>query len=303
MTGSEKPRIGFVGIGAMGWPMAACLLKAGYVVTPYDARAEQTEKFLSEVGGKRASSLKELAGASDVVIFILPTSAVVEKVLFAEDGIAAGLREGGVIVDMTSGLPDATVSFAERLAPKGLSFFDAPVSGGVARARTGDLTIMAGGPEATIDGVMPVLEAMGSVIRTGKTGSGHAMKALNNLVSAGGFLIGIEALIIGAKFGIDAETMVDILNVSTGVNNSTQKKFKQFVLSRGFNSGFAIELMVKDLSIAMEVARSGGVAAPFSGLCREMWAGAAHLLGPGTDHTAVAKLSEKLAGFELSAKG
>lgn len=302
MTGSDKPRIGFVGIGTMGWPMAACLIKAGYEVTPHDARPEQTEKFLAEVGGKRAASLEELARSSDVVITILPTSAIVEKVLFGDGGLAGGLAAGTLVVDMTSGLPDATVRFAEMLAEKGVTLFDAPVSGGVSRARTGELTIMAGGPDAAIDAVTPVLEAMGSVIRTGKIGTGHAMKALNNLVSAGGYLIGIEALIIGAKFGIEPETMVDILNVSTGVNNSTQKKFKQYVLSRAFNSGFAIELMVKDLSIAMEVARSGGISAPFSGLCREMWAGAATLLDKGADHTAVAQLSEKLAGFELSTK-
>lgn len=300
MTQSSLPRIGFIGIGAMGWPMAACLLKAGYTVIPFDARPDHTRAFLDQVGGESAASLDDLGRKSDVVVTILPTSAIVETVLFGPGGVAGGLREGAVVIDMTSGIPASTVDFAERLAKTGVTLFDAPVSGGVARAKTGELTIMAGGEAGVIDTAMPILDAMGKVIRTGKIGSGHAMKALNNLVSAGGFLIGIEALLIGAKFGIEPETMVDILNVSTGVNNSTQKKFKQFVLSRGFNSGFAIELMVKDLSIAMEVARSGGITAPFSGLCREMWEGAAHLLGPGTDHTAVAKLSEKLAGFELT---
>lgn len=211
-------------------------------------RADQLDRFLAEVGGTRVASLAELGRACDVVLFILPTSAIVEKVLFAPDGVAGALRPGAVVIDMTSGVPDETVRFAEKLAEQGVTFFDAPVSGGVPRARTGQLTIMTGGDAAAIDAAMPILESMGSVIRTGKTGSGHAMKALNNLVSAGGFLIGIEALLIGAKFGIDAGTMVDILNVSTGVNNSTQKKFKQYVLSRSFNSGFPIELMVKDLS-------------------------------------------------------
>ncbi len=302
MTSSEKPRIGFIGLGAMGWPMASCLMKAGYSVVPYDVRAEHLGKFLSEVGGERVASLAELGRMSDVVVSILPTSAIVEKVLFAPDGIAGTLRKGAVVIDMTSGIPDETIGFAEKLAKQGVTLFDAPVSGGVPRAKSGQLTIMAGGDAAAIDASMPVMQAMGSVIRTGKIGSGHAMKALNNLVSAGGFLIGIEALLIGAKFGIEAGTMVDILNVSTGVNNSTQKKFKQYVLSRSFDSGFAIELMVKDLSIALEVARSGGVNAPFSALCRELWAGASAMLGPRIDHTAVAQLSEKLAGLELNSK-
>ncbi len=298
----KKPQIGFIGLGAMGWPMASCLVKAGYAVVPYDVRAAQVEKFVTEVGGTRVASLAELGKASDVVITILPTSAIVENVFFAADGVAAGLRKGAVAIDMTSGIPGETVRFSEALAKQGVTLFDAPVSGGVPRAKTGQLTIMAGGDPAAIDATLPIMTAMGSVIRTGKIGSGHAMKALNNLVSAGGFLIGIEALLIGAKFGIEAGTMVDILNASTGVNNSTQKKFKQYVLSRKFDSGFAIELMVKDLSIALEVARSGGVSTPFAALCREMWAGASTLLGPGVDHTAVARLSEQLAGFELHDK-
>jgi 3-hydroxyisobutyrate dehydrogenase len=203
---------------------------------------------------------------------------------------------------MTSGIPGETVRFAEALASRNITLFDAPVSGGVQRAKTGQLTIMAGGNDAVVDASLPLLQAMGSVIRTGATGSGHAMKALNNLVSAGGFLIGIEALLIGSKFGINPGTMVDILNVSTGMNNSTQKKFRQFVLSRKFDSGFNIGLMVKDLSIAMEVGRDGGVATPFAALCRELWAGAARSLGPDADHTAVARFAEQLAGLELHDK-
>jgi 3-hydroxyisobutyrate dehydrogenase len=174
------------------------------------------------------------------------------------------------------------------------------VSGGVARAETGTLAIMAGGDAAAIDRAEPVLRAMGSsVLRTGAVGSAHAMKALNNLVSAGGFLIGIEALLIGQKFGLDPAVMTDVLNAATGRNNSTEKKFRQFVLSRSFDSGFALDLMVKDLSIALEVARETGTAAPFAALCRELWAAAGATLGPGQDHTAMAQLSERLAGTVL----
>lgn len=302
MTAPNKPVIGFIGLGAMGWPMASCLLKAGHNVAPFDVRKDQVDRFLAEVGGTRVASLAELGKVADVVITILPTSAIVEKVLFAPDGVAGGLRKGAIVIDMTSGIPGETVRFAEQLATQGVTLFDAPVSGGVPRAKSGTLTIMAGGDAAAIDATQAILAAMGSVIRTGKIGSGHAMKALNNLVSAGGFLIGIEAMLIGAKFGIDEGTMVDILNVSTGMNNSTQKKFKQYVMSRKFDSGFSIELMVKDLTIAMEVARAGGVSTPFAAMCREMWAGASVLLGPKADHTAVAQLSEKLAGLELHDK-
>jgi 3-hydroxyisobutyrate dehydrogenase len=147
-----------------------------------------------------------------------------------------------------------------------------------------------------------VLAALGtSVHHCGGVGAGQAMKALNNLVSAGGFLIGIEALLIGQKFGLDPALMVDVLNASSGVNNSTERKFRQFVLSRRFDSGFGLDLMVKDLGIALEV--GGGTATPFAELCRELWTSAADLLGPGQDHTAVALLSERLAGAELTAGG
>jgi 3-hydroxyisobutyrate dehydrogenase len=299
MEASMFPRIGFIGLGAMGWPMAACLVKANYPLVPFDIRPAQRQNFIDTVGGESVESLAQLGRQCDVVINILPNSAVVEEVLFGADSVASGLREGAVVIDMTSGMPEATIRMAERLAKQGVRLFDAPVSGGVPRATSGELTIMAGGERSVIDDSLPILEAMGSVIRTGPTGSGHAMKALNNLVSAGGFLIGIEALLVGTKFGIDPEKMVDILNVSSGVNNSTQKKFKQYVLTRGFDSGFSIQLMVKDLVIALDLARQQGVNVPFAALCRELWGGASAMLGPTADHTAVTLMSERLGGVEI----
>lgn len=297
---SSKPRIGFVGVGAMGAPMAACLAKAGYMLSAYDRDPEHSATLAKEHGTKAAASLRELGDEADVIITILPNSAIVEQVLFSEQGLAASLRPGTVVIEMTSGIPSQTQAFSQRLADQGVVLFDAPVSGGVPRARTGELTIMAGGEQKDIDAAMPILNVMGNVIATGKVGSGHAMKALNNLVSSAGFLIGIEALIIGSKFGIDPETMVDVLNSSTGMNNSTQKKFKQYVLSRKFDSGFDLSLMVKDLTIASGIAHENDVNAPFADLCRNLWAGADAVLGPKADHTAVAKFSEQLAGITIS---
>ncbi|MGB3288703.1 MAG: NAD(P)-dependent oxidoreductase [Burkholderiaceae bacterium] len=299
MMAATKPKIGFVGVGAMGTPMAACLIKAGYPLTAYDSNPDRIAALAKEHGITPAATLAELGKQSDVVITILPNSAIVEDVLFGPQGLASSLRRGAVVIEMTSGIPSQTVAFSQRLAGQGVVLFDAPVSGGVPRARTGELTIMAGGEQADIDAAMPILNALGKVIPTGKIGSGHAMKALNNLVSSAGFLIGIEALIIGSRFGIDPETMVDILNVSTGMNNSTQKKFKQYVLSRKFDSGFAMSLMVKDLTIALGIAHENNVNAPFADLCRNLWAGASAVLGPQADHTAVALLSEQLAGMQI----
>lgn len=300
---SAKPTIGFVGVGSMGWPMAALLHKAGYPLQIVDASVDRAKEFVKEFGGTVAASNRALAAASDIIITILPTSAIVQAVLEGPEGVLAGLRKDAVVVEMSSGVPTITRALAEQVAAAGAHMVDAPVSGGVPRAKTGDLAIMFGGSEAILERVRPALSCMGtSITRTGDVGSAHAMKALNNLVSAGGFLIGVEALMIGKRFGLDPAAMVDVLNSSTGMNNSTQKKFKQFVLSGQYNAGFGLDLMVKDLSIALGIGRDTNTPTPFSALCREMWASCAAMLGPGQDHTAIAKLTETLAGDTLSDK-
>ncbi|HCW19502.1 MULTISPECIES: NAD(P)-dependent oxidoreductase [Achromobacter] len=300
---APQERVGLVGIGSMGWPMAARLVQAGYAVTVFDAVPGQADKFAQDVGGQAAATCAALAAQSDIVFTMLPTSAIVEQVLSGEQGLLAGLRPGSVVVEMSSGVPAHTQRLAQAVAAAGSQMVDAPVSGGVPRARTGELAIMFGGPAATLERVRPALSAMGtSITAVGDVGSAHAMKALNNLVSAGGFLIGVEAMLIGQQFGLDPNVIVDVLNASTGMNNSTQKKFKQFVLSRQFNSGFGLDLMVKDLGIALGIATDTGTPTPFASLCRELWASAGKTLGNGQDHTAVARLSEQLAGVELAAK-
>ncbi len=289
--------IGFIGIGNMGWPMAANLVRAGHQVTVCDAVPGRADKFAAEVGGIAADGPAAAARGAEFIITILPTSKQVGEVAAL---IAPELAAGSVLIDMTSGAPGRTREIAAALAPRDVAVVDCPVSGGVPRAKTGELAIMAGGETAVLDRVEPVLRAMGtSIHRCGGVGAGQAMKALNNLVSAGGFLIGIEALLIGQRFGLDPALMVDVLNASTGMTNSSQKKFKQFVLSRRFDSGFGLDLMVKDLTIALEIGRETTTPTPFSALCRELSASAAALLGPGQDHTALAQLSEKLAGEAL----
>jgi 3-hydroxyisobutyrate dehydrogenase len=298
---SERPVIGFVGIGNMGWPMAANLVGAGYRVTVADARRVVADNFVQQVGGGVAPSLAALAAGAEVVVTILPTSAQVgEVVAEGADTLLAGLRPGSLVIDMTSGQPALTKALAAKVEAAGSTMIDAPVSGGVSRAKTGQLAIMAGGAPEAIERARPVLDAMGSsVLVCGGVGAGQAMKALNNLCSAGGFLVALEALVIGQKFGLDPGLMTDVLNVSTGMNNATQKKLRQFVLSRSFDSGFSLDLMVKDLSIATQMSRESGVPAPFAALCREHWAAGLGVLGPGQDHTGMAKFCEMLAGITL----
>jgi 3-hydroxyisobutyrate dehydrogenase len=297
MTTSE---IGFIGLGAMGYPMAGRVAAAGYRILVCDLVAERTARFAAEFSAEAAVSPAGLAGRCGIIITMLPTSAVVEAALCGPGGALAALRPGTIIIEMSSGIPSQTRKLAGLVGAAGGLLIDAPVSGGVARARTGELAIMVGGDAQAIGQAEPVLRTMGSaILRTGAVGSAHAMKALNNLVSAAGFLAGIEALLVGKRFGIDPAVMVDVLNASTGVNNSTQKKFKQFVISRSFASGFGLDLMVKDLGIALDLARETGVSSPFSELCRKIWADAAKELGPGCDHTELARAVEERAGVEL----
>ena len=290
-------RIAFAGIGNMGWPMAANLVKAGFDVTVCDVVPGRAASFATETGAKAAATPAEAAAGADCVVIIVPTSKQVGE---AVEAMLPSLKPGMLVIDMTSGQPGRTREIAAMLEGHGVPMIDCPVSGGVPRAKSGQLAIMVGGPDAEIDRAEPVLKAMGtSVYRCGDIGAGQAMKALNNLVSAGGYLIGIEALLIGQRFGLDPTTMVDVLNASSGMNNSTQKKFKEYVLSRRFDAGFGLDLMVKDLSIALEVGRDTTTPAPFSALCREMWLAAATTLGPGVDHTAVAKMLEQMTGTVL----
>ncbi len=298
---TDKPTVGFVGVGNMGWPMAACLVKAGFTVNIADAKREVANNFVQQIGGTAADTLAQLAGGSDVIVTMLPTSVIVERVLSGgDDNIFAGMKPGTVIIDMSSGVPSHTQRLAEQVAAMGGIMIDAPVSGGVPRAKTGQLAIMVGGDEATIERMKPVLSAMGtSILRAGDVGAGQAVKALNNMVSTGGFLIGIEALLVGQRFGLDPGVMTDVLNAATGMNNSTQKKFRQFVLSRKFDAGFTMGLLAKDLSIAMQIGRETGTATPLSALVREMIVSAETMFGAGADHTEMAKWCERLAGDEL----
>jgi 3-hydroxyisobutyrate dehydrogenase len=289
--------VGFVGIGSMGGPMAARLAAAGHALVLHDADAGRAQAAALRTGG-RTAPIDALAEGCGAVITMLPTS---REVTACVEAMGERLAPGSVLVEMSSGLPAATQALAQRLAARGVAVVDAPVSGGVAKARTGELAIMLGGADDAVARVMPLLSAMGSaILRTGPVGSAHAMKALNNLVSAAGFLAGIEALLIGKRFGLDPGVMVDVLNASTGVNNSTQRKFRQFVLSRSFDSGFGLDLMVKDIATALAVAAETGTPAPLSAQVRELWAAAQAVLGHGQDHTAMARFSETLAATKLS---
>jgi 3-hydroxyisobutyrate dehydrogenase len=292
--------VGFVGVGKMGRPMARRLAAAGYKLLVADAAAAQVDALVAETGCERAGSLAELGRACDVVITMLPDGAVVRAVLCGGDGgtgdsVLAGLHAGTLVLDMSSSSPIGTRALAPVLAARGVGLLDAPVSGGVKRALDGTLAIMVGGDVGPLERARPVLAAMGrDIFHAGPLGAGHAMKALNNYVSAAGLVAAAEAVRVGARFGLDPARMVDILNASTGRNNSTENKFKQFILPRHFASGFGLALMAKDLRTALEVAEATDTGAPLAARCVALWNDAAARLEPDADHTAIMRYLELL---------
>jgi len=294
-------RVGFIGIGNMGRPMAHRLVGAGYTVQVADKNESAVQRFVAEFGGCAASSLEALARSSQVVITMLPDGKTVREVVLGDDGLISSLAAGSIVIDMSSSEPVGTKELGQALARRGVHLVDAPVSGGVKRAVDGSLATMVGGEAAVIASVRPLLEAMAKqIFLTGPLGSGHAMKALNNLVSAAGLWMAAEALLVGKQFGLAPETMVDVLNASTGRNNSTENKFKQHILSRTFGSGFSLGLMAKDLRTAQGLAAATGIPAPFTGCCTELWNEAVRELGEAADHTAIVRVLERKAGQVLA---
>jgi 3-hydroxyisobutyrate dehydrogenase len=297
MSSAEaKYAVGFVGIGMMGLPMAKRIAMHGYPLYVHDS-SEAALKAVCAVSGVQAGSLAEIGRNCEVVILMLPDSNVVNKVLFGEGGgLAAHLKKGAVVIDMSSSNPSVTRELGPRLEAAGVGFIDAPVSGGVKRAVDGSLAIMAGGEHALIERVHPLFLTMGkSVIETGMLGSGHAMKALNNYVSAAGLLAACEALKVGADFGIAPDKIVAVLNAGTGKNNSTENKLMQFVVSGQFNSGFSLALMRKDINIATDLAKSVGTETLLGEVLLKSWTDADAKM-KSADHTEIYRMIEGAGG-------
>jgi len=282
-------RVGFIGIGAMGSPMAVRLHAAGYPLVVHDQRAGTARAFADQHSGVQVAGALDPLADCDVVITMLPDSAAVEAVVLGDATARAlihVLRAGSLLIDMSSSAPLRTRALAARLGAAGLRFLDAPVSGGVRRALDGTLAIMVGGDAAVFDAQRELLACMGRTLtHVGPAGAGHAMKALNNYVSAAGLLATVEALHAGRRFGLDPAVMTDVLNGSTGRNNTTENKVKPFMLSGRYDSGFALALMAKDLGLAITLGEQVGSPMRLGDAVRAMWDEAAAALGPTADHT------------------
>jgi 3-hydroxyisobutyrate dehydrogenase len=282
-------RVGFVGVGAMGDPMSRCIAAAGFDTVIHDADPQRVAALAAD-GARRAGDLRDVAGA-DAIVLMLPDSDAVEAVLL-EDGLLDALTPGCVLIDMSSSDARRTVALGPRVTERGVAFADAPVSGGVARAATGELTAIVGADEALLARIEPLLRSMASnVFRVGTLGSGHAAKALNNLLSATGLLIAVEAVEAGRRFGIDPHTLLELVNVSTGMNHATKTKVERFVLSERFDSGFRASLMLKDLRLADAICADADLGTQLAGCVVEQWAAAAGQLPAGADQTELARVT------------
>jgi len=295
-----KETIGFVGIGAMGTPMAGHLARAGYTVVAYDQDKTRLRAFAAANSCRAATSLEEVGQAANVVITMLPDGNIVRRVLCGardsfRDCVAGAMKRGAIVMDMSSSSPVGTRALAPLLESRGLRLIDAPVSGGVKRAVSAELAIMVGGDGGLLEVCRPILEKMGKqIFHAGPLGAGHAIKALNNYVSAAGLVAACEAAIAARRFGIDGGVLTDILNASSGMNNTTMNKMKQFMLSGAYNAGFSTALMAKDLRMALEITKATGTAAPIAGPCVTIWDKMERSLGPRSDHTEMLRFLENL---------
>jgi len=277
-------KVGFVGLGAMGSVMSPLLVKAGYQVFGYDIIANIDVSS----GVKQLDTLDDFA-QFDAIIFMLPNGKIVSQVVTK----LLEINTKSILIDMSSSDPRETKKLGKTIETKGLKFLDAPVSGGVSRAKTGDLMIMAGGKEQDLEEVKDLLSVMGTVQFAGPLGSGHAIKALNNYVSAAGLIASFEALATARSFGIQPENFLKIINGATGKNNTTEVKLDKFVVSEQFNSGFALDLMVKDVSIAHNLIKDLSSDNPLSSDVYNYLSKSLDLLGDNPDHTEVYKVIKK----------
>lgn len=295
MSTELKSKIGFIGIGNMGWPMASCIHEAGFDLCVFDMDAQRAEDFAKEKGAS-AGSLKDLAQA-DIIVLMLPNGFIVHDVLVnAEDGaFINNAKPGTIVVDMSSSAPTGTQELGKVLAEKGILLVDAPVSGAVPRATLGTLTLMIGSDDkASIEKVRPLLNTMGDrLFETGALGTGHAVKALNNYIGATSFAATSEALLIAKRFGLDQKTLIDILNVSTGKTFISEVVMQEHVLDEKYATGFALGLLAKDVGIAGDLATAVNLDAPVLQMVRERWDLAKDTVGATADNTEALKAWNK----------
>ena len=289
--------LGFLGLGRMGAPMAANLLKVGHRLLVHDLSADAVAELVAK-GAEAAGSTAALGEQCEIVFTSLPTPAIVRDAVLGAEGIASKGRPA-VICDLSTSGPQLATELAAALEPLGIASLDAPVSGGIGGAVAGTISIMVGGPDAAFARVKPLLEAIGKPTHMGETpGSGQTMKLVNNLLGAVAIGVTAEGMAFGIKAGLDPARMIDVLNVSTGMNSATRDKWPRSVLPRTFDFGFAAALSLKDTRLLLDEAKAAGVPLPLGEIVAGYLERTLEREGPLADFTAIAKVVEEAAGLD-----
>lgn len=292
-------KVGIIGLGNMGGRMARRLLEQGVEVGIYDLNQEAVEKLV-ELGAEKAESPADLARKFQYIITVLPNVYIVQESLQGDNGLIEGMRAESLLIEMTTSIPAVTKELSAVMKEKGFRMIDAPVSGGVKKAENGTLSIMVGGEEIDYAEALPLLEMLGENINhVGNVGAGHTIKALNNMISATTLAATGEAMALGVKLGLDPSKMLDVINTSTGRSFSSDFKFPNQVLTRNFEVGFTLDLMVKDLKIAMSMAEQESVPMFISSASFQVWKNAWAEGRGSEDHTAVIKSIEEMFNVEI----
>lgn len=293
--------IGFIGLGVMGTPMARHLARAGHRLALLDLDVALASALAHDLGASVAATPAALARTSEVIITMLPDGRVVQQVVMGDEGVLQGVRPGALLLDTSSAEPWLTEATGAALAERGAGMVDAPVSGAAWGAAEATLVFMVGGTKDNVDRVRPLLALMGrSVHHLGPLGSGHAMKCLNNCITAMTFAATSEALVAGKRYGLDPEAMVDVLNESTGGSWISQTHYHQRVFNRAFSDPFKLGLMLKDVGIALQLAKDTASPMPMAGLGQQLWRMADHAAGPGASVSELVRWFENLSGTELT---
>jgi len=293
-------KVGFIGLGIMGTPMAGHLIKAGHEVFLYSI--PNIPPSLVEAGGKACASGKEVAQKADVIITMVPDTPHVAAALFDPNGVAEGLSRGKIVVDMSSISPVETKKFAERIKALGCEYVDAPVSGGEVGAKAASLTIMCGGSQATFDKVKPLFELMGkNITLVGGNGDGQTCKVANQIVVALNIEAVGEALLFASKMGADPAKVRQALMGGFAASRILEVHGDRMV-KRTFDPGFRIELHQKDLNLALSSARAIGVSLPNTATAQELFNACAARGGSAWDHSGMVRALETLANFEIGQK-
>jgi 4-hydroxybutyrate dehydrogenase/sulfolactaldehyde 3-reductase len=294
-----QQRVGFIGLGTMGFPMSSNILKRGFPLTVYDVVPTAVERSVA-LGAQRADSPRALAARSDVIVTSLPNSPDVEAVYLGDQGVLAGAQPATILVEMSTIDPLVSRRLAAAAAERGVRMLDAPVAKTSAAAVTGTLTIMVGGDRDAMQEALPVLQAMGTdIFYCGSTGSGHAMKLVNNLISTNLMVLNSEALVLGAKCGLTVETMLEVMGSTAASNGQLVGTMRNRVLGGDEQPGFMVRLAYKDLGLILQLGNQLGISLPLTALCREAYS-EAQAAGLGSnDLSTVLKVKERQAGVQV----